>query len=474
MSLNPTSTNTAARLLILLLSFVAAVGVGASPSLVPESEIREAAGKALPLLENSTAFALKQRACFTCHHGSFPLNTFNAAWKLGFKIKKDNLERQLDRILERLAANLERYETDPTAHGDVNGEVDAVGHSLWVLDKSGYVGSRLSERTVDILLDQQSEAGFWEPSLNRPPTVGSAFTSTFVALRAINRYASDSQRPNIQERNARALKWLKATAPYDTEDGVYRLRALHLLEKGGDAFKAQAKALLDSQNEDGGWTQVADWRRDAYATGTALATLHDTGVIVTDNPAYQAGIRYLLKTQDRQGVWHVGSRTRAVQPFFGSGFPYERDQFISISGTAWAAYALLVALPEGDSQSKPDFLSVHSGLLTKSYGRRAPVTEEQTRFFNEKIQPILADKCFKCHSAKSKKLKADLYLDSAMGLRAGGENGPTLVRGKADESLLIQALLGKDLSLMPPKHPLSDEVIQNFKDWISAGAPDPR
>ena len=200
----PTSTHSAIQSLLLLWSLVAAVAAGASPSLVPEAEIRKAAAKALPLLENSTAFALKQRACFTCHHGSFPLNTFNEAWKLGFKIKEDNLERQLDRTLERLAANLERYETDPTAHGDVNGEVDAVGHSLWVLDKAGYAGSRLSARTVDILLDQQSEAGFWEPSLNRPPTVGSAFTSTFVALRAINRYASKEKRPNLQERNARA------------------------------------------------------------------------------------------------------------------------------------------------------------------------------------------------------------------------------------------------------------------------------
>ena len=112
--------------------------------------------------------------------------------------------------------------------------------------------------------------------------------------------------------------------------------------------------------------------------------------------------------------------------------------------------------------------------MTKSYGKRGVVTEAQTRFFNEKIQPILADKCFKCHSAKAKKLKADLYLDSALGLRAGGENGPAVVPGKADESLLIQALLGKDLSLMPPKHPLPDEVIQDFKDWISSGAVDPR
>ena len=232
--------------------------------------------------------------------------------------------------------------------------------------------------------------------------------------------------------------------------------------------------MLDSQGEDGGWTQVADWRRDAYATGTVLAALHDTGAVTADHPAYQAGIRYLLETQDRQGAWHVRSRTRAVQPFFGSGFPYERDQFISISGTAWATYALLAALPDATARSHPDFLSRHPGLLSKRYGKPGPLTEEQSRFFNEKIQPVLADKCYKCHSEKAKKLKAGLYLDSAMGLRSGGENGPALVPGKADESLLIQALLGKDLSLMPPKDPLPDEVIQNFKDWISSGAPDPR
>ena len=155
-----------------------------------------------------------------------------------------------------------------------------------------------------------------------------------------------------------------------------------------EEFKTQARALLDSQNEDGGWTQVADWRRDAYATGTVLAALHDTGAIGTDAPAFQAGIRYLLGTQDRQGVWHVRSRTRAVQPFFGSGFPYERDQFISIAGTAWATYALLVTLPEARSPSPPSFLSVHSGLLGKSYGKRGPLTEEQTRFFNEKISHV--------------------------------------------------------------------------------------
>lgn len=467
-------SNGAERLVFLLLSLVAVVADRADSPTVPKAEIRKAAERAIPLLESSSAFALRQRACFTCHHGSFPAATFHEAWKLGFKINEENLEGQLDRTLERLAANLERYATDPTAHGDVNGEVDAVGHSLWMLDKAGYAPNELSARTVDILLEQQSEAGFWKPSLNRPPTVGSAFTSTYVALRAINRYASDEQRLNVHERNARALNWLKATTPYDTEDNVYRLRSLGLLENDGDAFKAQAKALLEAQNEDGGWTQVADWRRDAYATGTVLAALHDTGAVAADQPAFQAGIRYLMGTQDRQGVWHVRSRTRAVQPFFGSGFPYERDQFISIAGTAWAAYALLAALAESGPGSQPDFLSERPDLWSKAYGRRSPMAPAQLRFFNEKIQPVLSEKCYKCHSAKAEKLKAGLRLDSAAGWRAGGENGPAVVPGKPEESLLIQALLGEELSLMPPKEHLPEDVIQSFKEWIRLGAPDPR
>src|SRR5260221_5981422 len=32
-------------------------------------------------------------------------------------------------------------------------------------------------------------------------------------------------------------------------------------------------------------------------------------------------------------------------PFFSSGFPYDKDQFVSIMGTTWAATAFLLALP---------------------------------------------------------------------------------------------------------------------------------
>jgi hypothetical protein len=35
-----------------------------------------------------------------------------------------------------------------------------------------------------------------------------------------------------------------------------------------------------------------------------------------------------------------------IQPYFQSGFPYEHDQWISATGTAWAAMALTLTEPE--------------------------------------------------------------------------------------------------------------------------------
>ncbi len=67
-------------------------------------------------------------------------------------------------------------------------------------------------------------------------------------------------------------------------------------------------------------------------------------------------------------------------------------------------------------------------------------TAEQLAFFENKIRPVLADRCYKCHSAESDKLKGELLLDSRPGWEQGGESGAVIVPGKPEESLLIEAL----------------------------------
>ncbi|MDP6036319.1 MAG: c-type cytochrome domain-containing protein, partial [Verrucomicrobiota bacterium] len=72
-------------------------------------------------------------------------------------------------------------------------------------------------------------------------------------------------------------------------------------------------------------------------------------------------------------------------------------------------------------------------------------------FFEKRIRPVLAEHCYKCHSAKSKKLKGKLRLDYRAGAIKGGETGPAVVPGKPGESLLVESILYQNEDLeMPP------------------------
>src|SRR3954452_15246780 len=108
----------------------------------------------------------------------------------------------------------------------------------------------------------------------------------------------------------------------------------------------------------------------------------------------------------------------------------------------------------------------------------ATVWAEDFEFFEKKIRPVLADHCYPCHSLAAEKLKSGLLLDSKAGTIKGGDSGkPAIVPGKAEVSLLIEAIryTNQDLQMPPPKfRKLSDQQIGDFVAWINMGAPDPR
>jgi hypothetical protein len=96
-------------------------------------------------------------------------------------------------------------------------------------------------------------------------------------------------------------------------------------------------------------------------------------------------------------------------------------------------------------------------------------------FFEKKVRPVLAQHCYSCHSARAKKLRGGLALDSREGLRRGGESGPAVVPGRPDDSLLLKAVRYTDDDLkMPPKGKLSDAILADLRRWVAMGAPDPR
>ncbi len=80
------------------------------------------------------------------------------------------------------------------------------------------------------------------------------------------------------------------------------------------------------------------------------------------------------------------------------------------------------------------------------------LSQDQIAFFEKNIRPVLASKCYGCHSAKEK-TKGGLQLDTRDAMRRGGESGPGIVPGKPDESEVIKAIryTDKDTQMPPQK-----------------------
>jgi hypothetical protein len=114
-------------------------------------------------------------------------------------------------------------------------------------------------------------------------------------------------------------------------------------------------------------------------------------------------------------------------------------------------------------------------LLLAAASTPAGAQQVTNEFFEAKIRPVLAAKCYACHNSKMKEPKGYLTLDSREGVMKGGTLGPALVPGKPGDSKLIHAMKYVDPHLqMPPSGKLADEVIADFEAWIAGGAPDPR
>jgi hypothetical protein len=120
----------------------------------------------------------------------------------------------------------------------------------------------------------------------------------------------------------------------------------------------------------------------------------------------------------------------------------------------------------------PSTSAVAEPPVADSAGRKWSL--EELDFFEKRIRPVLAERCYSCHSAKAKIVQANLKLDTAAGMKAGGDSGPMIVAdGEPAASLLLQAIRWESFE-MPPDGKLTDAVIADFTRWLEMGAPDPR
>ena len=98
------------------------------------------------------------------------------------------------------------------------------------------------------------------------------------------------------------------------------------------------------------------------------------------------------------------------------------------------------------------------------------LSAEQVKFFEGKVRPLLFEHCQKCHGKD--KQSGGLRLDSLSAMLGGGESGAALVRGKPEESLLVEAVNYASFE-MPPGGKLDEEKIAILTAWVKMGAPWP-
>jgi hypothetical protein len=294
-----------------------------------------------PLIAGATGHA-EQKTCFACHNQASPLLAFATARPRGFQLPADLFRSQAEHIVQFLETNRPRFR-DGRGTG---GQVATAGYALLALEVAGHSPDENTAAVVEYLLKTQAERDHWRTTSNRPPTEASHFTTTYLALRGL-RVWGPAAKLDVQKVNKRwtdAREWLIKTAPRDTEDRVFRLLALKEAGAARQEIAAAAWDLLKEQRPDGGWSQLPTGASDAYATGTALFALHEAAALKSNSPAYQAGLAFLLKTQRRDGTWLVKSRSRPFQPYYESGFPHGKNQFLSIAASGWATTALALAL----------------------------------------------------------------------------------------------------------------------------------
>ena len=321
-------------------------GRAANDAAAPD-DVARAVASGLRALEKGTLNYEDQRSCFTCHHQTLPMLAQATARARGFKINEE-LFRQQTRITHDGFKN--RRDKLRAGKG-IGGQSMTVAYALWALDIAKWKQDETTEAMVAYLIKTQKKDGRFYTSPTRPPLEDSPAASVTLAAYYLQEFAGDTQVTRAEASVAKAKSWLIQSKPERQEDRNARLWGLHLLDADASHIAEARKAVLMSQREDGGWSQLPDMASDSYATGQALWMLSESG-FSTKEPAYQRGVRFLLDTQLDDGSWFVKTRSKPIQTYFESGYPHGKDQFISISGASWAIAALAKTQPPAKSAAR--------------------------------------------------------------------------------------------------------------------------
>jgi mono/diheme cytochrome c family protein len=114
-------------------------------------------------------------------------------------------------------------------------------------------------------------------------------------------------------------------------------------------------------------------------------------------------------------------------------------------------------------------------FLLTTFVFAAPIlraSDEAAALWANGVQPLLDQHCVKCHGPLEQ--KSGLELDTIEAVLKGTEDGPVIVPGKPDESVLLETFAPDADPHMPPKKQLSEHEIAKVRTWIAALGQSPK
>jgi len=297
--------------------------------------LRDAVQRGLGLLEKTSPQFIKRGGCNSCHNQFLPAAAQAMARERGIAVGKE---------FAQLPVEAREEPADRIAELIATGGANSIGYQMFVDAAVKRPADARSAALIHYLFATQETDGRWQTTGNRPPMTYDDFNTTAFAIFALREYAPESQRAEARKRIDRALAWLIEANPKVTQERAFHLLGLAWGNARREAVDKSARGLIAHQRADGGWSQLPTMQSDAYATGEALYALQAVNAVPASDPACRRGLEYLIKSQAKDGSWHVQTRSLPIQPYFESGFPYGHDQWISSAGTSWAAMALTLAV----------------------------------------------------------------------------------------------------------------------------------
>ncbi len=313
---------------------------------------RASVERSTSLLLKSSSGIFEGRRCYTCHHNTVPAEAAALARRKGIAISEELAKKNVQDIYAVL-----RQAAAPAMQGQstVPGRIAiTVGYGLMALAAEQHPADTVTAAMTHWMLSTQMPDGSWLGNgVSRPPIESSTVSHTAIAVRGLTLYPISSRAPQIDRALAKAREWLLSAETPNAEDRAMRLLGLVWTKAPESAVNAAVQEIVRRQAPAGGWSQLDQLEADAYASGLSLVALHHAGMAVTDD-VYRRGVTFLLRTQYPDGSWLVRTRAFPVQPYFESGFPFGRHQWISAAGTGWAAQAIALTLPDSDRSARRD------------------------------------------------------------------------------------------------------------------------